>query len=96
MSSSDNWIYFDWFCLFAILAAISTNVLFFSNQETIWKEVNHHTSFVMLLILWLRMFKYARPFENAGMPAFFRVKKYFWFTEGIFNTNVVFIQVHSW
>ena len=74
MSSSDNWIYFDWICLFTILAAITTNVLFHHQEEIIWKEINNHTAALMLLILWLRMFKYARPFENAGGEAFYSFK----------------------
>lgn len=93
MSSSDNWIYFDWLCLFTILAAISTNVLFFKQQEIIWKEINNHTTFVMLLILWLRMFKYARPFENAGMSAC--EKNLFWLTAETFKTLVSFRSIRG-
>ncbi|XP_028398324.1 uncharacterized protein LOC114521948 [Dendronephthya gigantea] len=66
VSSSDKWVYFDWICLFLILATITTNILFFEEDSQIWKNINNHTTVAMLLILWLRMFKYARPFENAG------------------------------
>ena len=67
MRTTDNWIYFDWICLFLILATICTNVLFFLEYGVLWKKINNRTSIVMLLILWLRLFKYARPFENAGL-----------------------------
>ena len=68
MSTTDKWIYFDWICLLLILATIVTNAMFVIEDDAIWKRINDMTSILMLLILWLRMFKYARPFENAGLP----------------------------
>ena len=64
--ATDNWIYFDWICLLLILATICTSAMFFKEDVAYWKRVNNHVSVIMLMILWLRMFKYARPFENAG------------------------------
>lgn len=66
MSGSEVWIYFDWVALSFILATIISHVTFF-RYSTIWSQSIHHYIMIsLLLILWFRMFKYARPFEGAG------------------------------
>ena len=66
MSGSDYWIYFDWIALVFILATIVSHVVFFHYSTDLSKEVHHYITMPLLLILWYRMFKYARPFEGAG------------------------------
>ena len=66
MSGSDYWIYFDWIALAFILATIVSHVIFFHYSTDLSKEVHHYIIIPLLLILWYRMFKYARPFEGAG------------------------------
>ena len=66
MSSSDHWIYFDWVALFFILATIVSHMAFFHYSNNLSKEIHHNIVIPLLLILWFRIFKYARPFEGAG------------------------------
>ena len=66
ISGSDWWIYFDWAALVFILATIASHVTFFHYSNDISKEVHHYIIIPLLLILWLRIFKYARSFEGAG------------------------------
>ena len=66
MSGSDYWIYFDWITLVFILATIISHVVFFHNSSNLSKEVHHYITMPLLLVIWLRIFKYARPFESAG------------------------------
>ena len=66
MSSSDYWIYFDWVALVFILATITSHVVFFHYSTDLSKEIHHYITMPLLLILWLRISKYARPFESAG------------------------------
>ncbi|XP_028408521.1 uncharacterized protein LOC114531074 [Dendronephthya gigantea] len=66
ISGSDWWIYFDWAALVLILATIASHVTFFHFSNDISKEIHHYILIPLLLILWLRIFKYARPFEGAG------------------------------
>lgn len=44
----------------------STNTGTVTKNVKHWVKVNTYAKIVMLIVLWLRMFKYARPFENAG------------------------------
>ena len=66
MSGSVFWIYFDWVALIFILATIISHVVFFKYSTDLSKEIHHYITMPLLLILWLRIFKYARPFESAG------------------------------
>ena len=66
ISGSDWWIYFDWAALALILATMASHVTFFHYSNDTSKEVHHYIIIPLLLILWLRIFKYARPFEGAG------------------------------
>ncbi len=66
MSGSDAWIYFDWIALAFILATILTHVVFYYYSTDLSRDVHHYVTMPLLLILWYRMFKYARPFEGAG------------------------------
>ena len=49
-----------------ILATIASHVTFFHYSNDTSREVHHYILIPLLLILWLRIFKYARPFEGAG------------------------------
>ena len=66
ISTGDSWIYFDWFCLFLILGTIASNVVFFKIDSKITQVVYARIITVLLLVLWFRIMKYARPFEGTG------------------------------
>lgn len=63
---SDYWMYFDWLALVLILATIVSHALFFYYSTNLSKEIHHYIIMPLLLTLWFRIFKYARPFESAG------------------------------
>ena len=64
--STDWWIYFDWFAFVFVLASIGIHAAFFYYSTDLLKEIYHHVMIPLLMILWFRLFKYARPFEGAG------------------------------
>lgn len=66
MSGSEVWIYFDWIALSFILATIISHITFFHYSTVLSKKIHHYIMIPLLLLLWFRMFKYARPFESAG------------------------------
>lgn len=66
ISGSDWWIYFDWVALLFILATIASHVTYFYYSTDISKEVHQYIIIPLLMIIWFRILKYARPFEGAG------------------------------
>ena len=66
LMSGSYWIYFDWVALVLILATITSHVVFFHNSCNLSKKIHQYITMPLLLVLWLRIFKYARPFESAG------------------------------
>ena len=66
LTDSDYWIYFDWVALVFILATIVSHGIFFYYSTDLSKDIHYYITMPLLLILWLRIFKYARPFESAG------------------------------
>ena len=66
MSGSEVWIYFDWIALSFILATIISHITFFHYSTMLSKKIHHYIIIPLILLLWFRMFKYARPFESAG------------------------------
>ncbi|XP_046860869.1 transient receptor potential channel pyrexia-like isoform X4 [Xenia sp. Carnegie-2017] len=67
ISSSDSWMYFDWFSLILILAAIVSHLVFFNINSDLSQIIYARIITVLLLVLWLRIMQYARPFEKAGI-----------------------------
>ena len=66
ISSGDSWIYIDWFSLLLILGTIASHVVFFNIDGKISQVVHARFMTLLLLVLWLRIMQYARPFEGAG------------------------------
>ena len=66
ITTGDSWIYFDWFSLILILATIGTNVVFFNMNTALSRVIFARTITVLIVVLWLRLMQYARPFEGAG------------------------------
>lgn len=66
ISGSDWWIHFDWVALVLILATIVSHMTFFHYSTDLSKEIHHYIIMSLLLVVWLRILKYARPFESAG------------------------------
>lgn len=66
ISSGDSWIYFDWFSLVLILGTIASHLVFVNINSSITQIVHARIITVLLLVLWLRIMQYARPFEGAG------------------------------
>ncbi|XP_028395796.1 transient receptor potential cation channel subfamily V member 3-like [Dendronephthya gigantea] len=66
ISSGDSWIYFDWFSLILILGTIASHLVFVNIDSSLSQVVHARIITVLLLVLWLRIMQYARPFEGAG------------------------------
>ena len=66
ISTGDSWIYFDWFSLILILGTIASHLVFFNLNSEISQILYARIITVLLLVLWLRIMQYARPFEGAG------------------------------
>ena len=66
ITTGDSWIYFDWFSLILILATIATHVVFFNMNTAISRVIYARTITLLLMVLWLRIMQYARPFEGVG------------------------------
>jgi hypothetical protein len=66
LSSQDGWFYIDWVALILIMgSAISHATFFFLDTEKVY---NIHIRFVcvLLIVIWFRIMKYARPFKGPG------------------------------
>ena len=66
ISGSDWWLHFDWVTLVLILATIVSHVTFFHCSTDLSKEIHHYIIIPLLMAVWFRILKYARPFESAG------------------------------
>lgn len=64
--SSDRWVYFDWLALVLVVATIATHVVFLKSHSSISYKVHRCVLIFLLLVLWIRIAKYARPFHSTG------------------------------
>lgn len=62
----DAWNFVDWLAYFMILASIATNLIAYLYGNT-WALIVHvNISSATLVILWIRLMKYARAFTSLG------------------------------
>lgn len=66
ISTGDSWIYFDWFSLILILGIIASHVVFFKIDTKLTQVIYVRIITMLVLVLWFRIMKYARPFKSAG------------------------------
>ena len=66
LASSDYWIYYDWVALALILATITSQAVFLENSSLIHYRIYARFVCALLIILWIRIMKSARPFEGPG------------------------------
>ncbi|XP_046853071.1 transient receptor potential cation channel subfamily V member 3-like [Xenia sp. Carnegie-2017] len=66
LASSDYWFYYDWVALTLILATISSQLAFIIIKSDSSYRVYARFACALLLILWIRIMKSARPFEGPG------------------------------
>lgn len=66
LASSDYWFYYDWVALTLILATISSQAAFLKIKSDSSYRVYARFACALLIILWIRIMKSARPFEGPG------------------------------
>lgn len=66
LDSSDYWFYYDWVALVLILATISSQAAFLHLQTNSSYQVYSKFACALLIVLWIRIMKSARPFEGPG------------------------------
>lgn len=66
LSAEDSWIYIDWLSLVLVIAAISTHIIFLKHNTMAAYKAHRGVLIALLLVLWTRIAKYARPFESTG------------------------------
>lgn len=66
ISTGDSWIYFDWFSLILILGTIASHVAFFNLNTPLSQVIYARIITMLIVVLWIRIMQYARPFEGAG------------------------------
>ena len=64
--SHDQWIYVDWTALFLIIAAAISHVVFFSHGSGNTHTVHVRIMCALLVVIWVRILKFVRPFEGTG------------------------------
>ena len=66
LSLASGWVYIDWIALILVFSTVLSHIVFLA-QDTI-NTYKIHTSFfiALLLVLWIRVVKYARPFQSTG------------------------------
>ena len=65
-NNGDGWIYFDWLALLLVIATIVTHIVFLKVDNTTAYKVHRSILILLLLVLWIRIAKYARPFQSTG------------------------------
>lgn len=66
LSSQDGWFYIDWFALILILASTVSHATFFFLDTTNAYNIHIRTVCLLLIVIWFRIMKYARPFKSPG------------------------------
>jgi hypothetical protein len=66
LASSDYWFYYDWVALALILATISSQAAFLEIKSDSSYRVYARFACALLIVLWIRIMKSARPFEGPG------------------------------
>jgi hypothetical protein len=66
LSTIDSWFIFDWLIIVAILVGIGLNLAFFLDGSDKIKSAYIRLLSVLVILVWLRILKYLRPFPGIG------------------------------
>ena len=66
LSTKESGIYIDLLALFLVIAAIITHVIFLNYDTMAAYKVHRAVLIALLLVLWTRIAKFARPFRSTG------------------------------
>lgn len=58
--------YFDWLALLLVVATIITHIIFLKTDSIIAYKIHRCVLIMLLLVLWIRIAKYAKPFKSTG------------------------------
>lgn len=62
----EAWIYFEWLALFLVISTIITHVIFLTRDSVLCYKIHRFVLIVLIIMLWIRIAKYARPFHMTG------------------------------
>ena len=65
-NNGDGWIYFDWLALLLVITTIITHIAFLKTDSNIAYKIHRCILIMLLLVLWIRIANYARPFQSTG------------------------------
>ena len=65
-NNGDGWIYFDWLALLLVITTIVTHIIFQKTDTKVAYIIHRYTLIKLLVVLWIRIAKYARPFQSTG------------------------------
>lgn len=66
LAAHDVWVYVDWLVLFFIVASAISHAIFFSEGTDAAYFVHVRIMCVLLIVTWVRLMKYVRPFHGLG------------------------------
>ena len=66
LSTMDAWFFFDWFIIILFLVAIALNVSYFRVNTHSVKFAYIRVMAILVILVWLRILKYLRPFPGIG------------------------------
>lgn len=70
LGSHDRWVYVDWTALFLIIAAAVSHVVFFLHGSRTAYTVHVRIMCLLLIVIWLRIIKFVRPFKGISCTNF--------------------------
>ena len=65
-NNGDGWFYFDWLALLLVITTMITHIVFLKTDGNIAYKIHRCILIMLLLVIWIRIAKYARPFQSTG------------------------------
>ena len=65
-NNGDGWIYFDWLAFLLVITTIISHVVFLKIASDMAYKVHRCILIKLLLVLWIRIAKFASPFQSTG------------------------------
>lgn len=62
----DGWIILDWIVLILIVSGSTSHLVFLFNGSKLSRDVHVRIVSFLLIVLWIRLLKFTRPFEESG------------------------------
>ena len=66
IAAHDRWMYIDWLALSFIIASAISHVVFFIQGTEEARTVHVRFMCVLLIVIWVRILKFVRPFQGTG------------------------------